>query len=87
MAGFEKQLKEPVRPLVSEWLPSTILMIATVAGVYSFASTFDAAHELQHDVLLWTGEEVKSAQTDFRIHWLKHEMSKTLIRNIREAGW
>lgn len=87
MAGFEKQLKETVRPQVSEWLSSTILMIATVAGVYSFASTFDAAHKLQHDLLLWTGDEVKSAQADIRVHRLKQEMGKTLIRNIREVGW
>ncbi|TAL81371.1 MAG: two-component sensor histidine kinase [Candidimonas sp.] len=51
MDGFKKRLKESVQFRLSFSLTLTILIIAIVAGLISFASAMDEAHELQDDVL------------------------------------
>ncbi|HEX7649500.1 MAG TPA: ATP-binding protein [Noviherbaspirillum sp.] len=51
MDGFERRLKDSIQRRLSFWLSVTILGLALVAGVFSFVSAFDEAHELQDDVL------------------------------------
>ena len=51
MDGFKKRLNESVQLKLSFSLSLTILIIALMAGIFSFASAFDEAHELQDDML------------------------------------
>ncbi len=51
MDGFKKRLNESVQLKLSFSLSLTILVIALVAGIFSFAAAFDEAHELQDDML------------------------------------
>ena len=52
MAGFKKRLNESLQLKLSFNLLLAILLIAIIAGVFSFLSAFDEAHELQDDTLL-----------------------------------
>ncbi|MGK5081532.1 ATP-binding protein [Janthinobacterium sp. HLX7-2] len=51
MDGFKKRLNESVQFKLSFSLSLAILVIALVAGIFSFLSAFDEAHELQDDML------------------------------------
>ncbi|CAB3682044.1 ATP-binding protein [Paraburkholderia rhynchosiae] len=51
MDGFKKRLNESVQLKLSFTLSLAILVVAVVAGIFSFLSAFDEAHELQDDVL------------------------------------
>ncbi|MDB5869582.1 MAG: ATP-binding region, ATPase-like:Histidine kinase, region:Histidine kinase N-terminal [Polaromonas sp.] len=51
MDGFKKRLNESVQLKLSFSLSLAILVVALVAGIFSFVSAFDEAHELQDDVL------------------------------------
>lgn len=51
MDGLKKRLNESVQLKLSFTLSLAILVVAIVAGVFSFLSAFDEAHELQDDVL------------------------------------
>ncbi len=51
MDGFKKRLTESVQLKLSFSLSLAILVMALVAGIFSFASAFDEAHELQDDML------------------------------------
>ena len=51
MVGFKKRLNESVQLKLSFSLSLSILVIALVAGIFSFVSAFDEAHELQDDML------------------------------------
>ena len=51
MDGFKKRLNESVQLKLSFSLSLAILVIAVVAGIFSFVSAFDEAHELQDDML------------------------------------
>lgn len=51
MDGFKKRLNESVQLKLSFSLSLVILVIALVAGVFSFLSAFDEAHEMQDDML------------------------------------
>lgn len=51
MDGTKKRLNESVQLKLSFTLSLTILLVAIVAGAFSFLSAFDEAHELQDDVL------------------------------------
>jgi two-component system, OmpR family, sensor kinase len=52
MDGFKKRLSHSIQLRLSFWLSSVIVVLAIVAGVFSFLSAYDEAHELQDDVLL-----------------------------------
>jgi two-component system OmpR family sensor kinase len=52
MDGLKKRLNDSVQIKLSVTLSLAILAAAIVAGVFSFMSAFDEAHELQDDVLL-----------------------------------
>lgn len=51
MDGLKRRLNESVQLKLAFTLSLVILMVAIVAGVFSFLSAFDEAHELQDDVL------------------------------------
>ncbi|MGH8128890.1 MAG: ATP-binding protein [Gammaproteobacteria bacterium] len=51
MDGLKKRLNESIQFKLSFILSLAILVVAVVAGVFSFMSAFDEAHELQDDVL------------------------------------
>lgn len=51
MDGLKKRLSGSVRLKLSFTLSLAILAVAAIAGVFSFLSAFDEAHELQDDVL------------------------------------
>ncbi len=51
MDGLQKRLNDSVQLKLSFTLSLAILVVAAVAGVLSFMSAFDEAHELQDDVL------------------------------------
>ncbi|CAM3653595.1 ATP-binding protein [Paracidovorax anthurii] len=51
MDGFKKRLNASVQLKLSVTLSAVIVVVAVVAGVFSFLSAFDEAHELQDDVL------------------------------------
>lgn len=51
MVGGKKHLNESVQLKLSISLSLSILVIALVAGIFSFVSAFDEAHELQDDML------------------------------------
>lgn len=51
MDGFKKRLNESVQLKLSFTLSVAILVVALVAGAFSFLSAFDEAHELQDDLL------------------------------------
>lgn len=51
MDGLKKRLNESVQLKLSFILSLAILVVASVAGIFSYLSAFDEAHELQDDVL------------------------------------
>lgn len=51
MDGFKRRLKTSIQLRLSFWLALAICVVALLAGVFSFVSAFDDAHELQDDVL------------------------------------
>jgi two-component system OmpR family sensor kinase len=51
MDGLEKRLNESVQLKLSFSLSAAILVVAVVAGIFSFVTAFDEAHELQDDTL------------------------------------
>ena len=51
MDGFKRRLNESIQLKLSFSLSLAILVVAVVAGVFSFMSAFNEAHELQDDTL------------------------------------
>ena len=51
MDGFKSRLNESIQLKLSFSLSLSILVVAVVAGIFSFVSAFDEAHELQDDTL------------------------------------
>lgn len=51
MDGLQRRLNESVQLKLSFTLSLAILVVAIVAGIFSFLSAFNEAHELQDDVL------------------------------------
>lgn len=51
MDGIQGKIKQSLQLRLSVWLSTVILGIAIAAGVFSFASAFDEANELQDDQL------------------------------------
>ena len=51
MDGFKKRLNESIQLKLSFSLSLAILVVAVVAGIFSYAAAFDEAHELQDDTL------------------------------------
>ncbi|MFZ6813389.1 ATP-binding protein [Undibacterium sp. Rencai35W] len=51
MDGFKRKLKHSLQFKLSVWLCVSIIMVAIAAGIFSFASGFQEANELQDDQL------------------------------------
>ena len=51
MDGLERRLNPSIQRKLSFSLSLAILLVASIAGVFSFMSAFDEAHELQDDLL------------------------------------
>lgn len=51
MDGFKRRLNESIQLKLSFSLSLAILVVALVAGIFSYAAAFDDAHELQDDTL------------------------------------
>ena len=51
MDGFKARLKDSIQLRLSLWLSLSILIIAIVAGVFSFSTAYNEAHALQDDIL------------------------------------
>ena len=51
MDGFKARLSRSIQLQLAFWISGAILVIAAMAGTFSYVSAFDEAHELQDDVL------------------------------------
>lgn len=65
MDGLKKRLNASVRYRLSFALTAAIVAVALVAGVFSFLSAFDEAHDLQDDVL----QQIASLVDQQRLTW------------------
>ncbi|MCD5363529.1 sensor histidine kinase [Chromobacterium aquaticum] len=92
MDGLKKRLNESVQLKLSFTLSLAILVVAIVAGVFSFLSAFDEAHELQDDVLrqvaqLMDRQRLSPAPptTDVRPKDVDEE-SRVIVQRLGEAS-
>ncbi|MBU0588448.1 MAG: GHKL domain-containing protein [Gammaproteobacteria bacterium] len=51
MDGFQERVKKSIQLQLSLWLSVAIMVVALVAGIFSFVGAFDEANELQDDIL------------------------------------
>ncbi len=51
MDGFKRRLSDSIQVRLSIWLSLVILIVAIVAGIFSFVVALDEANELQDDIL------------------------------------
>lgn len=51
MDGFQERMKQSIQLQLSLWLSVAIMVVALVAGIFSFVGAFDEANELQDDIL------------------------------------
>jgi two-component system OmpR family sensor kinase len=92
MDGLKRRLNESVQLKLSFTLSLAILVVAIVAGVFSFLSAFDEAHELQDDVLsqvaqLMDRQRLSPAPptTDARLKDVDEE-SRVIVQRLGEAN-
>ena len=92
MDGLKRRLNESVELKLSFTLSLAILVVAIVAGVFSFLSAFDEAHELQDDVLrqvaqLMDRQRLSPAPptTDARLKDADEE-SRVIVQRLGEAS-
>ncbi|MCX7277975.1 MAG: ATP-binding protein [Burkholderiales bacterium] len=90
MDGFKKRLNESVQLKLSFTLSLAILAVAIVAGVLSFLSAFDEAHELQDDVLRQVAQLMDrqhlapvAPTTDSRLKYADQE-SRVIVQRLGE---
>ena len=91
MDGFKRRLNESVQRKLSAALSLAILVVAIVAGFFSFLSAFSEAHELQDDVLRQVAQlmdrqhlSLASASTDTRPQGADEE-SRVIVQRLGEA--
>lgn len=92
MDGIKRRLNESVQLKLSFTLSLAILVVAIVAGVFSFLSAFDEAHELQDDVLRQVAQLMDrqhlspaSPTTDVRPKDADEE-SRVIVQQLGEAN-
>lgn len=92
MDGLKRRLNESVQLKLSFTLSLAILVVAIVAGVFSFLSAFDEAHELQDDVLrqvaqLMDRQRLSPAAptTDIRLKDADEE-SRVIVQRLGEVS-
>jgi two-component system OmpR family sensor kinase len=92
MDGFKRRLSESVQFKLSFTLSLAILVVAIVAGVFSFLSAFDEAHELQDDLLrqvaqLMDRQRLSPAPPTTDVHPKDvDEESRVIIQRLGEAN-
>jgi two-component system OmpR family sensor kinase len=92
MDGLKRRLNESVQLKLSFTLSLAILVMAIVAGVFSFLSAFDEAHELQDDVLRQVAQLMEQQRlspapptTDVRPKDADEE-SRVIVQRLSEAN-
>ncbi len=92
MDGLKKRLNESVQLKLSVTLSLAILVVAVVAGVFSFMSAFEEAHELQDDVLRQVAQFMDrqhlspaTAATDTRLKD-GNEESRVIVQRLGESN-
>jgi two-component system, OmpR family, sensor kinase len=92
MDGFQRRLNESIQLKLSFTLSLAILVVAIVAGVFSFLSALDEAHELQDDVLRQVGQLMDRqrlspvpATTDTRVKGADEE-SRVIVQRLGEGS-
>ena len=92
MDGLKKRLNESVQLKLSFTLSLAILVVAVVAGVFSFLSAFDEAHELQDDVLRQVAQLMDRQRllpavptTDIRLKDVDEE-SRVIVQRLGEVS-
>lgn len=91
MDGLKGRLNESVQLKLSVTLSLAILVVAIVAGVFSFVSAFDEAHELQDDVLRQVAQLVDrqrlspAAPSSHNPPMGADEESRVIIQRLGEA--
>lgn len=92
MDGLKKRLNESVQLKLSFTLSLAILVVAIVAGIFSFLSAFDEAHELQDDVLRQVAQLMDrqrlsptSLATEVRLKDVDEE-SRVIVQYLGEAS-
>ncbi len=92
MDGFKRRLNESLQLKLSVTLSLAILVVALVAGVFSFLSAFDEAHELQDDGLRQMAQLMDrqhlspaSPTTDVRPKDANEE-SRVIVQQLGEAN-
>lgn len=92
MDGFKRRLNESLQLKLSVTLSLAILVVALVAGVFSFLSAFDEAHELQDDGLRQMAQLMDrqhlspaSPTTDVRPKDADEE-SRVIVQQLGEAN-
>ncbi|SAK95471.1 integral membrane sensor signal transduction histidine kinase [Caballeronia catudaia] len=92
MDGLKRRLNESVQLKLSFSLSVAILVVAIVAGVFSFLSAFDEAHELQDDVLRQVAQLMdrqrlspNAPATDTRLKDADEE-SRVIVQRLGEAS-
>ncbi len=92
MDGLKKRLNESVQLKLSFTLSLAILVVAVVAGVFSFLSAFDEAHELQDDVLRQVAQLMDRQRllpavptTDIRLKNVEEE-SRVIVQRLGEVS-
>ncbi len=92
MDGLKRRLNESVQLKLSFTLSLAILAVAIVAGVFSFLSAFDEAHELQDDVLRQVAQLIDRQRlspaaptTDTRLKDVDEE-SHVIVQRLGEAN-
>ena len=92
MDGLKRRLNESVQLKLSFTLSLAILVVAVVAGVFSFLSAFDEAHELQDDVLRQVAQLMDRQHllpavptTDIRLKDVDEE-SRVIVQRLGEVS-
>lgn len=92
MDGLKRRLNESVQLKLSFTLSLAILLVAIVAGVFSFLSAFDEAHELQDDVLRQVAQLIdrqrlspSAPTTDTQLKDVDEE-SRVIVQRLGEAN-
>ena len=92
MDGFKKRLNESIQLKLSFSLSLTILVMALLAGIFSFVSAFDEAHELQDDMLrqvaaLFDRQHLPLGQSgDDRRAKNSDEESRVIVQYLADGG-
>ena len=89
MAGFQERVRTSLQVRLSLTLSVAILVVAVVAGAFSFMTAFDEADELQDDVLRQVAANCRTEQRRCLIFRdkcinrpLPHESMRSLLNDI-----